>query len=417
MSATLLRRDIEPLLASTARWLRDQRRIELCAAVITTLVVVPFGISAVSSVVPRYGSFLWGVLATLMLATSAAALFLVGHSPRLAALLSSYPFIWLLWDDRWLVHWWIAQLGVLALAVARSWRHAVWPAVGALVSWVLMFTDTSHIVWVDGNVLVSAPSEQPVPYLLTVLAAALLPAAGAALLKSGAAQRALSKREAVVKKVGTAQAERARLARDLHDVVAHHVSLIAVRAETAPYTEPDLPEAHRPVLQEIAGDARRALDELRGVLGVLQRSEDRPELAPQPTLQDLPELVDRACRAGDRVAAYGVDGAWIVPDTVGYVAYRVVQEALTNARRHAPRAPVEVWVERDGDELVVTVANQAPPDARAWPHTSEASEGDGLGLSGMTERVEALGGILVAGPDAAGGFRVTARLPIYERGR
>ena len=284
------------------------------------------------------------------------------------------------------------------------------------MSWALMTGAASDAIGSNGNVY-NLDSDQAVPYLLLMLATAVLPAAGGALLRSDTAQRAVSKREAAVKHVGTAQAERARLARDLHDVVAHHVSLIAVRAETAPYTEPDLPEAHRPVLQEIAGDARRALDELRGVLGVLQRAEDQPELAPQPTLRDLPDLIDRAYRAGDRVVAYGVDGAWIVPDTVGYVAYRVVQEALTNARRHAPRAPVEVRVERDGDELVVTVANEAPSDARAWLGTSDVSEGDGLGLAGMTERVEALGGILVAGPAADGGFRVTARLPIYERGR
>ncbi len=416
MSATELRHDVRPLVENTARWVADRRHGELSVAAIAALGVVPFGINAVPLAVPRHGSSLWAVLATVLLVSSVAALFAVRRSPWLAALLGTCPFVWLYWHERWLAYWGVAQLLVLGVVAARSWRHALWPAAGALASWVLVSTAGSYPVIDDANVVHTAPWQQAVLYLLLVLGAGVLPAVSGALVRSAAAQRsALSKREAVVRMVGSVQAERARLARDLHDVVAHHVSLIAVRAETAPYTEPYLPDAHRPVLQEIAGDARRALDELRGVLGVLQRSEDQPELAPQPSLRDLPDLIKRARGAGDRVVAYGADAYWIVPDTLGYVAYRVVQEALTNARRHAPRAQVEVWVERDGDELVLTVANGAPPHAGAG--STAAAEGDGLGLAGMIERVEALGGMLVAGPEAAGGFRVTARLPIYEPGR
>ena len=416
MSAIDLRRDVRPVLESTARWLRERHRLELLLAIAAALLAVPFSFAAVFSLPPRPGSPLSAMVAVFTLVTSAAALFVVRRSPRLAAILSAYPFLSLLWGDGWLAYWWIAQLGVLALAAARSLRRASWPAAGALMSWALMTGAPSDAIGSNGHVYY-VDSDQAVAYLILMVAAAVLPAAGGALLRSDTAQRAVMKREAAVKHVGTAQAERARLARDLHDVVAHHVSLIAVRAETAPYTEPDLPDAHRPVLDEIAGDARRALDELRGVLGVLQRSEDQPELAPQPTLRDLPDLIDRSSRAGDRVVAYGVDAAWIVPDTVGYVAYRVVQEALTNARRHAPGAQVEVWLERDGDELVLTIANEAPTRAAGRSAAASAGDIDGWGLSGMAERVEALGGILVAGPDAAGGFGVTARLPIYERGR
>ena len=112
---------------------------------------------------------------------------------------------------------------------------------------------------------------------------------------------------------GAVQAERARLAHDLHDVIAHHVSLIAVRAEAAPYTDPGMGARANDVFGEIADDARRALDELRGVLGVLHRAGETPELAPQPSIRDLPDLIDRATNAGDRITTDGVDDSWIVP--------------------------------------------------------------------------------------------------------
>jgi signal transduction histidine kinase len=194
-------------------------------------------------------------------------------------------------------------------------------------------------------------------------------------------------------------AERARLARDLHDVVAHHVSLIAVRAETAPYTLHDADPATRGVFSDIAADARLALDELRGVLGILHRA-DGDDRSPQPTLSDVAELVERARRAGGTVTLLGdVDAA--VGLGSGYAAYRLVQEALTNARRHAAGAPVTVEVQRH-DDLLVRVSNPltAPPSGQA-----------GRGLAGMRERVEALGGALTAG--AVGNeYVVSARLPL-----
>ncbi|MDQ3105815.1 MAG: histidine kinase [Actinomycetota bacterium] len=241
-----------------------------------------------------------------------------------------------------------------------------------------------------------------------VVAAALLPAAAGVLARSGAMDQVLSARATQLTHVGAVQSERARLAADLHDVVAHHVSLIAVRAETAPYSEKSINPAGRAVLAEIADDARRALDELRGVLGVLHRADASPELAPQPSIRDLPDLVLRSTRAGDRVLADGIDAPWIVPDTVGYVVYRVVQEALTNARRYAQGGPVELRLARDGDELEVAVTNE--PGRSTVPPGSDS----GVGLVTMAERVEAIGGYLVAGPTAGGGFRVTARVPVAD---
>jgi signal transduction histidine kinase len=199
--------------------------------------------------------------------------------------------------------------------------------------------------------------------------------------------------------------ERSRLARDLHDVVAHHVSLIAVRAETAPYTYPDLSVDARLVLSEIAADSRAALDELRGVLGVLRRSDDGARRTPQPSANDISELVLKAQFTTDVVSA-SLQGLETVQPTPGYVAYRVVQEALTNARRHAPGAAVDVTAHGDGaGGIRVLVTNQVP----------EATDATlGRGLTGMAERVDAIGGELETGV-RAGEFVVEARLPAVPR--
>ena len=151
-------------------------------------------------------------------------------------------------------------------------------------------------------------------------------------------RKALAARSGEVEQQAAVVEERARLARDLHDVVAHHVSLIAVRAETAPYTHPDLDPQARSVLGDIAADARLALDELRGVLGILGRS-GAVERAPQPTWSDITALVERTRSAGVDIEMIGDTSAEVGP-SAGYAAYRVVQEALTNARKHAPGARV-----------------------------------------------------------------------------
>jgi signal transduction histidine kinase len=213
-------------------------------------------------------------------------------------------------------------------------------------------------------------------------------------------RRALAARSGEVEHQSAVVAERARLARDLHDVVAHHVSLIAVRAETAPYTHPQLGEDARGVLGDIAADARLALDELRGVLGILGRSGDA-ERAPQPTWSDIGALVERTRSAGVAVEVVGETGADVGP-SAGYAAYRVVQEALTNARKHAPGAPVTV--DLDSTSQLLTVQVSTPLSGAPAPATG------GQGLVGMRERVEALGGRLLSGP-VGDHFVVEAILP------
>ncbi len=215
-------------------------------------------------------------------------------------------------------------------------------------------------------------------------------------------------REGAVTRDAAVLDERARLARDLHDVVAHHVSLIAVRAETAPYSVTDLGAGGRQVLADIAEDARRALDELRGVLGVLRRASDDPALAPQPTAADIPALVARAAASGEQVRwTHEPDGLDTIPPPIGYAGYRVVQEALTNARRHAPGRPVEVTCRPGGRGMWLRVVTDV-----GRPLGSPAP---GRGLTGARERVEALEGRFAAGP-VADSFVVEAEIPAGARG-
>jgi signal transduction histidine kinase len=201
--------------------------------------------------------------------------------------------------------------------------------------------------------------------------------------------------------------ERTRIARELHDVVAHHMSLIAVRAETAPFRLDDVTDATAAEFAAIATGSREALTEMRRLLGVL-RSEAPPPKEPQPDLADLQTLADQAREAGVQVTLT-VAEQLTVPDSVGLTAYRIVQEALSNARRHAAGGAVHIILHVDGETLVVDVVN-----GRGTPmETPDQPDGKtaGQGLEGMRARAGALGGTLVAGPTSDGGFAVHAKLP------
>jgi signal transduction histidine kinase len=201
--------------------------------------------------------------------------------------------------------------------------------------------------------------------------------------------------------------ERTRIARELHDVVAHHMSLIAVRAETAPYRLAGLPESARAEFSSLSEVAREALAEMRRLLGVLRQ--DQPAaLAPQPQLADLPALVDAARRAGVAVELSVPPALDQVPSGVGLCAYRIVQESLSNASQHAPGAAVTVSVNRDSGAVLLRVAN-GPGES---PGPSRNGHGPGHGLAGMRERVALLGGSLSVGAAPDGGFVVSAVLPL-----
>jgi signal transduction histidine kinase len=205
--------------------------------------------------------------------------------------------------------------------------------------------------------------------------------------------------------------ERARIARELHDVVAHSVSMIAVQAETAPYTMRELSPEAKKGFAEVAGAAREALDEMRRLLTVLRAEPGtQPEVTPQPRLDRLPELIDSHRGAGGQ-AQLSVHGtARPLSTTIELSAYRIVQEALTNARRHAPGARVNVELDYLGDRLAVRVTD----DGSAVPATmaDDKTKVMGHGLVGMRERATMLGGRFAAGPRTEGGFAVRAELPV-----
>lgn len=201
--------------------------------------------------------------------------------------------------------------------------------------------------------------------------------------------------------------ERTRIARELHDVVAHSMSVIQVQASTARYRIPTLSDAATAEFEDIAATARTSLTEMRRMLGVLRTEDQTAELAPQQGIDDIPALVDSIRRAGVEVGLVleGGDAAATATPAVQIAAFRIVQEALSNAVRHAPGARIGVRLHAEARSIRIRVHNAAPPSA-------PEGHGGGYGLRGMRERAELLGGSLSAGPAADGGWDVDAVLPL-----
>jgi signal transduction histidine kinase len=199
--------------------------------------------------------------------------------------------------------------------------------------------------------------------------------------------------------------ERTRIARELHDVVAHSMSVIHMQATSASYRIRDIDPESKEEFARIAAGARSAMREMRQLLAVLRDENADPSLAPVPGLSRLTELAESTRRAGVP-GELTVGRMPEVPETVSTAAYRIVQESLSNVIRHAPGAPTSVAVSHGDGALCLEVLNDAPatPPAPAPP--------GGHGLHGMRERVRLLGGSLETGPRDRGGFRVAARLPL-----
>jgi signal transduction histidine kinase len=200
--------------------------------------------------------------------------------------------------------------------------------------------------------------------------------------------------------------ERTRIARELHDVIAHSMSLIQVQASTARYRIPELPQVAVAELDDIAAVARQSLTEMRRVLGVLRTEDDKPQLAPQQGLDDVPALVDSIRRAGVEVSLSVAPTPDDLPTSLQITTFRIVQEAVSNAVRHAPGSSIEIAIDPHQTPLTLRVHNSAGGE-----QTAPGPSGAGHGLRGMQERVTLLGGSLMVGPDPSGGWTVTAVLP------
>ncbi|WP_240528555.1 sensor histidine kinase [Streptomyces humi] len=202
--------------------------------------------------------------------------------------------------------------------------------------------------------------------------------------------------------------ERTTIARELHDVVAHHMSVVAIQAEAAPYRVENPPPELEKAFVTIRENAVAALTELRRVLGVVRAEDYEVPDAPQPTLADLDGLLDNVRGAGLTVDK-GVTGAVReLPQGVELSAYRIVQEALSNTLRHAPGASARVEIGYVIGGLGLRVVNEPPPRAALVA----PSPGAGHGITGMRERVSMLNGEMTAAPTAAGGYEVTVFLPV-----
>lgn len=305
---------------------------------------------------------------------------------------------------------------IVSLATRRRWLREVVPV---------------GIVWLGAGYaydLVYRPSE-PLPLWATALVGAFVYVLCVAIgfyvggrreLLANLEQRALTAEREQAARVDQARtAERSRIAREMHDVLAHRISLVAMHSGGLVYRDDLTREQTVETAEVIRDNAQLALAELREVLGVLrddapgERSE-RPE-RPQPTLAALPELIDEARAAGNPVtcaltlSSHGTAGGDLgaLPETTSRSAYRILQEALTNARKHAPGLPVRLEIGgRPGERLVLSAHNPVPPAARG----GDDRPPPGVGLAGLAERAKLAGGELTTGVDR-GQFAVRAWLP------
>ncbi|MFJ1456728.1 sensor histidine kinase [Nocardia sp. N2S4-5] len=249
---------------------------------------------------------------------------------------------------------------------------------------------------------------------LPVLSAGIAVATGVAIDARRAEVRSLrdradsAEREQAARAAQARAMERNRIAREMHDVLAHRISLVAMQAGVLDHRDDLSAEEKRTLVRGIAEGSRQALEELRDVLGVLRADPDRTE-PPQPTLDRIPELVADARSSGlDVTLATTVTAT--PPETIGRTGYRVVQEGLTNAAKHAPAARVHITVDgTPGGELHVSVRNSAAATAVARPPVS------GFGLLGLAERITLAGGTLDHHRTSDNGYVLTAQLPWAER--
>jgi signal transduction histidine kinase len=203
--------------------------------------------------------------------------------------------------------------------------------------------------------------------------------------------------------------ERARIAREMHDVVAHTLSVVVAQADGGRFAAPTDPAAAARTLDTISEVGRSALTEMRALLGVLRASDGDAELGPQPSVGDIPGLVATAREGGLDVSYVTTGTPRPLPIGAGLALYRIAQEGLTNVLKHAgPVATAFLQLTWGDDDVTLTVSD----DGRG---AAAHGDGTGGGIQGMTERATVFGGTLSAGPKAGGGFLVRARLPLPHR--
>ncbi|MET9049131.1 sensor histidine kinase [Streptomyces sp. NPDC004362] len=293
---------------------------------------------------------------------------------------------------------WASRVGLVAGLVAGTLAQMRWP---------------EERTSVLGNIAIAV--FKTVPFALAWVLGDSLRTRRAYLAQLEERAARLEKEREAQSKVAVA-AERARIARELHDVVAHNVSVMVVQADGAAYVLDTAPDQAKKALETISGTGRQALAEMRRLLGVLRTGEHKEagEYVPQPDVEQIDELVEQ-CRSAGLPVDFKVEGTpRPLPSGVELTAYRIVQEALTNTRKHGgPNAGASVRLVYFDDGLGLLVED----DGKGAPHElyeEGGADGQGHGLIGMRERVGMVGGTLDAGPRPGGGFRISVLLPLKQ---
>ncbi|WP_329116778.1 sensor histidine kinase [Streptomyces sp. NBC_01465] len=385
---------------SPKRW---QRLLPYVVVLALALVLLPVTITVLTG---SYG--VPGALAGALAVAQSAPLLMLAHRPLQA--------------------WWIVLpadvAGALVLA-ARPGTDDAWPwPAPTIVGYLFLVLAISlrekrqtliGVLLVTGAVCLGLalgfPDHNGGTNLLMFILSAVVLVIGGAVRERGEAQRRLAEVQTLSeaeRAQRTLLEERARIARELHDVVAHHMSVITVQADSAPYRLTGLSAEAAEEFGSIASSARESLSEMRRLLVVLRNDGTEGERAPQPGIARAQQLVEATVRAGVPAELSLPADLGVLPPAVDLSAYRIVQEALANVVRHAPGAQTRVSVVSDGAYLMVVVVN-GPSEA---PSSPLEATGTGHGLVGMRERVRLTGGTLDTGPLPDGGFRVAARLPL-----
>jgi len=295
----------------------------------------------------------------------------------------------------------LSLIGAVFSAVLSGHRRAAWATVG------LGFVGYAALTYT-----IDAGHGSPPLRLAGVFAWLLVVIVVAELVRSQRERFAEAMRMRAEEGRRRASEERLGFARELHDVLAHNISLINVQAGVALHLIDTQPEQARAALAAIKDASKETLRELRATLGVLRQVDEGVPRAPAPSLARLDELIARLGVAGLTVRTR-IEGAPVpLPARVDLAAYRIVQEALTNVYRHAGPVTATVEIGYAEDELVIQVDNDAGATGAVIGNAAAGLPSTGTGIAGMRERAETLGGELSAGPRPGGGFRVRARLPL-----
>src|SRR5487761_588401 len=296
------------------------------------------------------------------------------------------------------VDWVLLVVGPVALVARR--RHPV------LVLWVTLATTLApsgtgltHVSFIVAFFVSASAGKRYSAWLAVVIAAEAT--------RIRAERAAATRASRQIDQRRRQSEERLRVARDLHDVIGHNISLINVQASMGLDLMDSQPEQARAALSAIKSASKEALEELRAMLTTLRRDDDAAPRSPAPGLDRLPELIELTRAAGLAVAVEVIGKAPPLPAAVHLAAYRIIQESLTNVARHAGRARVTVRVTYDDADVHVEIED----DGKA-PSGADSAIGTGSGITGMRERAAALGGDLSAGFRPGGGFRVSALLPV-----